>query len=159
MEFVTKRLVIRPIRHRDCSQLLPLLNLPQVKAFNDYGDNLTEVDLKCMIQMDIERLYERIGGRFCLICKKSNTIIGCVGFYLEHEEPDGIYVGYELSPEYWGSGLMFEALSHLFKQAKQLPFACSTVIARVSPKNHRSLNLLSRLGFCCGSDGLYRISL
>ncbi|PCK32351.1 GNAT family N-acetyltransferase [Pseudoalteromonas piscicida] len=159
MEFATERLVIRPIRHRDSNQLLHLLNLPQVKAYNDYGDSLTDIDLKCMIQMDIERFYERVGGRFCLVCKQSNLIIGCIGFYREDGDIDGIYLGYELAPEHWGNGIMYEALNHLLKQKKQLPFSGTTVLARVSPENQRSLRLLVRLGFGYVSEGLYRLVL
>ncbi|CAM3893498.1 GNAT family N-acetyltransferase [Pseudoalteromonas maricaloris] len=159
MEFETPRLVIRPIRHKDNPQLLALLNLPQVKAYNDYGDNLTEVDLKCMIQMDIERQYEGRGGRFCLVCKSTKAVIGCIGFYHEDGDIEGLHIGYELLPDYWGKGVMFEALRCLFANKSQIEFKLNVILAHVSADNHRSLNLLKRLGFCAVGNNLYKIEL
>ena len=147
MALTTARLLLRPITHRDNSALLPLLNHVAVKQFNDYGDNLSATDLKCMIQLDIERRLNNCGGRFGIFSKHRLSLLGSVGFYQEHDSEAGINIGYELAPNHWGKGIMYEAISALFAQRSNLPFQHNTVFARVHPNNLRSKTLITRLGF------------
>ena len=147
MALTTERLLLRPITHRDNSALLPLLNHVAVKQFNDYGENLTAIDLKCMIQLDIERRLTNRGGRFGIFSKHTLSLLGSVGFYQEHDSEAGINIGYELAPSHWGKGIMYEAITALFERRCSLPFQQNIVFARVHRNNLRSKALITKLGF------------
>ncbi|KZN48767.1 GNAT family N-acetyltransferase [Pseudoalteromonas luteoviolacea] len=147
MELQTQRLTLRLVNYRDSEVLLDILNDPKVSYFNDYGFNLTQQDIKAMIQSDLELYYQGVGVRMMLV--KDGTQIGSIGMFDYCEETAQIYLGYELAPVYWNQGYMREAANCLLSSLELvLPKALvEQVTAKVSPKNTRSVNLLSHLGF------------
>ncbi|MCF2858668.1 GNAT family N-acetyltransferase [Pseudoalteromonas sp. SMS1] len=147
MELQTQRLTLRLVNYRDSQALLDILNNPKVSYFNDYGFDLTMQDIRAMIQSDLELYYQGIGVRMMLV--KDGIQIGSIGMFDYSAERAKIYLGYELSPVYWCQGYMREAASCLLRSLDLiLPKALvEEVSAKVSPKNTRSVNLLSHLGF------------
>ncbi|WP_440056069.1 GNAT family N-acetyltransferase [Pseudoalteromonas sp. T1lg65] len=149
MNFESERLALRLVRHRDKPQLHRILNHPLVKSFNDYGDNLTDEDVKAMIQYDIEQCLEGIGARFCILTRDDSKIIGSIGFHSFNGQSQEIQIGYELDPSYWGQGYMQEAMELALAHTDYWNKAgvIKRVIAQVQQENSRSRRVLTLLGF------------
>lgn len=71
----------------------------------------------------------------------SGRVVGKAGFYRLPE------IGYILHPDVWGQGIAYEAcravIDHVFATRADIDH----LIADVDPKNAKSINLLTRLGF------------
>lgn len=78
-----------------------------------------------------------------------DRFIGMIGLYPRVAangtlDAHSLELGYALDPQYWGQGLMHQALT---QQLASLPPTITAVWAGVFPDNQRSIKLLARLGF------------
>lgn len=92
-----------------------------------------------------------------IVYKDNDKVIGSVGVHFD-EKRDGInakMIGYVLSEDYWGKGLMCEAvngvLEHLFKEEKYDIISCYHF-----PFNIRSKRVIEKCGF--KYEGTLRLS-
>ncbi len=84
---------------------------------------------------------------------KENRVIGtCTLFHID-EQNRRAEIGYALAREYWGQGLMSEALTTLLKYAFST-LDLHRIEADVDPRNEPSVRILERLGF--QREGLFR---
>lgn len=98
---------------------------------------------------EIVAFYAREGlqrNRWVLTLRDEGLPIGTLGFHAYEERDRKIEIGYDLSPDWWGKGLMSEAvaaaLAHAFED-----LGVHRVEAFVHIDNHRSNALLERHGF------------
>ncbi len=80
----------------------------------------------------------------------NGQLIGEVGIYPRTQDPDDPVastreLGYALGQEYWGQGLMTEALRLVVKDL--FAQGITALWAGVFPDNRRSIAVLARLGF------------
>lgn len=159
MELESKRLHIKPVSYKYTDSIMQLLNHPKVHEYNDYGKHVTRIEMRALIQWDLEQSYKKQGARFVLIHKYSENLIGTIGMYGYCKASNQVFVGFELDPAYWGQGLMHEAMSHILRSAKyllQVPNGdVLKVIANVQVNNHKSIKLLLRLNFIQHSNNQY----
>lgn len=95
----------------------------------------------------VDLFRERQGFRWLIMLKGEDRPIGSLGFYkwspsLEHQAE----MGYDLQKEYWGRGIMTEAMKAVidfgFKKMK-----LHRIEVLIMPRNKRSIRLVKRLGF------------
>ena len=85
-------------------------------------------------------------NRWVISLKNNGQPVGTCGFHKWNKRDLHAEIGYDLSPDFWGQGIMSEAL----RAAIQNGFGrmgLNRIEAIVYPQNHRSLQLLKKLGF------------
>ncbi|MGF7047564.1 ribosomal-protein-alanine N-acetyltransferase [Paenibacillus sp. DS2015] len=83
-------------------------------------------------------------GKYALVLKETNKMIGVVEFRV-HEETKGGELGYTLSRHYWGNGYMTEAGKLILELAFNV-LGVERVFAATDIRNTASAKLMSRLG-------------
>ena len=98
-------------------------------------------------------LFERREGiRWGLVAAETGALVGTAGFFRWADEPEpAAEIGYDLSPEWWGRGLMAEALGAITAYAFGT-LGLAYLEAFVLDGNDRSCRTLERAGF--RSEGL-----
>jgi ribosomal-protein-alanine N-acetyltransferase len=93
-------------------------------------------------------LFERREGiRWGLVLAGTDTLVGTAGIFRWADDPEPVAeIGYDLAPEWWGRGLMTEALEAITAYA----FGTLGLVrldALVLDGNDRSCRTLKRTGF------------
>ncbi|AZZ98323.1 GNAT family N-acetyltransferase [Pseudoalteromonas sp. R3] len=147
MQIKTPRLLLRLVNYRDVPALVALLNDPLVSQYNDYGDKLTQPEVRAMLQADLEEFYEGRGGRFAI--EYNGEFIGTLGLYDYHVNTKHIHLGIELAPRFWRQGLASEALSAALNALDILVPGreVSLVLGKVQHNNLACQRLLKHCGF------------
>ena len=117
----TKRLILRPFRQSDLRDFNEYASVPGVGEMAGWKHHETIEKTQEILDMFIKE-----DKTFAIVFKKNNKVIGSLGvekYGLEDKltEFNGYYgreIGYVLSKEYWGKGIMPEAvgavISYLF---------------------------------------------
>ncbi|TYS13320.1 GNAT family N-acetyltransferase [Rossellomorea vietnamensis] len=142
----TERLKLREIKAEDTNAIY--------KNFSD--DRVTEYyDLETFTEVaQAEALIEKIAAgfkthtqlRWAITLKHEKELIGTCGFHEMETEHFKVETGYELSPDYWGRGIMNEALNAIFTYAFE-EMGVNRIEAFYDPANDRSRNALEKCGF------------
>jgi ribosomal-protein-alanine N-acetyltransferase len=142
----TQRLNLRRPRREDAPALFAIKSDPQLTA--QYGQEPhPSIDTT---RAWVERLRVDFDQRqalfWCLTLKNDETAIGAGGFW--NFDPDYHYaeIGYELHPDYWGQGLMGEALGAMLAYGFE-ELALHRIEANPLSGNTGSQHLLEKLGF------------
>lgn len=96
---------------------------------------------------------EKTGLRWVIEETKTKKVIGTCGYLNYENEHNRIEIGYDLKPEYWGKGIMQEALSCIIHFAFT-SMGINKIEAKVEPENTSSIRLLEKLNFC--QEGILR---
>jgi [ribosomal protein S5]-alanine N-acetyltransferase len=147
------RVFVRLLEEADLPSLLQMNSNAEVTALLPYATWNSPADGKAWY--DRMRGIEAAGTalQFVIVTKSANVAIGtCLLFRLE-EASGRAELGYALGREYWGQGLMQEALAALLSAAFG-SLGLRRIEAEVSTRNPASARLLVRLGFT--KEGLLR---
>jgi [ribosomal protein S5]-alanine N-acetyltransferase len=147
------RVLVRPLEEADLPSLLAMNSNAEVTALLPYATWNCLADGKAWY--DRMRGIEAAGSalQFVIVSRSANVAIGtCLLFRLE-EASGRAELGYALGREYWGQGLMREALGELLRAAFG-SMGLRRVEAEVNTRNAASAKLLVRLGFT--KEGLLR---
>lgn len=140
------RLLIRPFQLGDEQEVFEFTSDEVVTRYT--GDVLrTSLSEAKIIITDVWLPdYKNYGyGRFAVIYKPNNKIIGFNGFKY-HPEQDFTDLGYRFLSNYWGLGIATESSKMLLKFGyKNLPI--DNVLAFVMEENPASSNVLKKIGF------------
>jgi len=99
---------------------------------------------------------ESTGLRWGITLKADGGLIGSCGFYKWERDPHRkAEIGYDLAPEYWGRGIMREALQAIIRYGFEEMNLNRVTLLAIS-YNERSLRLAERLGFV--KEGVMRES-
>lgn len=85
--------------------------------------------------------------------KEDNKMIGTIGFNtisFTHKRGD---ISYDLSPAYWGKGIMLKSMKNILKFSDEV-IGLARIQATTIRENIRSINLLERCGF--SKEGILR---
>jgi [ribosomal protein S5]-alanine N-acetyltransferase len=103
-------------------------------------------EVKAYVKM-IEGLLADNKGVYWVICLKTdNKLIGAICLWNFKPEKEMVELGYELSPEFQGRGLMQEAIEKIIAYGFN-DMKLKTITALPSLKNERSVGLLKRNRF------------
>jgi len=142
-EFQTDRLILREITLGDTAELFALFSDPQITKYMDIDPLKRESEAADIIEFH----FNDSGCRWGIFDKATNRLIGTCGY---HRWRKGVIntaeIGYDLSPAYWGQGVMKEALQEIISFGFT-EMGLVIIEAEVEPENGRSINLLKKLGF------------
>jgi len=85
-------------------------------------------------------------NRWVISLKTNGQPVGTCGFHKWSKRDFHAEIGYDLSPDFWGQGIMSEALRAAIQHGFER-MGLNRIEAFVYPQNHRSLQLLKKLGF------------
>ncbi len=146
IEIETERLLLKNISYEDRNFIL---NQFSNDAINTYLydaeplNSLLEADELINFYFQPE---PRMQHRWILNLKSNSAKIGTCGFHCWDKNKDCVEIGYDLQKEYWGQGLMMEALKAILDFAKS-EMMVRQVYAHIFVDNTKSIRLVERLGF------------
>ena len=144
-ELETKRLVLRPFAETDAADLYAYAKDPRVGPAAGWPPH-TSVENS----LEIIRTVFSAPNVFALVDKQSAAVIGSAGFVGRHRTelpgPDE-ELGYALSPQFWGRGLMSEAARELIRFGFE-DLGLHTIWCNHYDGNERSRRVIEACGFC-----------
>lgn len=154
----TDRLILRPWRESDLEDFYEYASVDGVGQMAGWAPHKSMEESKAILGMFI-----RGGKTLALELKENGKIIGSVG--LEELAPDpvegesyGREIGYVLSKDYWGRGLMPEAvravIDYCFDVLRFHYLTCSHFL-----RNDRSRRVIEKTGFRFFSESGYETQL
>lgn len=142
----TPRLILRPWSENDLADLYEYASVPGVGEMAGWNHHKDMDESKKILQMFIDHKKT-----FAIVWKETGKVIGSLG--IEEMEPDpegedkiGRELGYVLSKEYWGRGLMPEAveavIGYCFRVLGYDYLTCGHFL-----RNDRSRRVVEKAGF------------
>lgn len=143
----SERLLIRPFQIGDVEAIYELNSNPIVQKYT--GDVLVKSldQAKGMLENVIFKDYEKHGyGRFAVIYKPDNKLIGFTGIKYLPEANGESDLGYRFLPDYWGKGIATESSRMSLKFAFET-LKLKKVIGFTEIENGASTKVLLKMGF------------
>lgn len=152
----TPRLILRPWNEGDLQDLYAYASVPGVGEMAGWKHH-NSIDVSRII---LSAFMEE-GNVFAIEYKENKKVIGSLGFHSSFTNNQEAYanlkikeIGYVLSKEYWGQGLMPEALNAIIEYSfAQCKLDALTVSHFVS--NPQSRRVIEKCGFTFLDKGLY----
>jgi len=143
---------LRPLRLEDAPAWYAYLADPEVTRQTSY--NVSSVNtVENFIATYLSDYSQRRSSRWALAETDSNQLVGTCGYYSWNPEHSIAELGYDLSREYWGKGLMTEAVRAVVRWGFN-DVEINRIQATVMAGNAASIRLLEKCGF--QSEGLLR---
>ncbi len=102
----------------------------------------------------LEQSFQNNEGIYWGICRPDNfALIGNIGFWRIDKAHHRAEIGYMLHPDFWGQGIMNEALAKVLDYGFR-KYNFHSVEANVNPDNTASVKLLEKFNFV--REGYYR---
>ncbi len=141
-EIATERTVLRLPTINDLDDLAVIFGNPQVMKYLDIECKpLTREQTENALVSIINGWKKNGFGRWAIISKEDNKLIGLAGFR-RHEDIAELF--YILDEPYWGKGLATEIASEVLKVGFER-HKFSRIIAMTRPKNTASRRVLDKL--------------
>lgn len=142
----TPRLILRALQPGDVRGYLDIFSDPQSMEFWS-GEHITTLDeAEDMLAQDFE--WVKSGEALCwgIALPETNQLIGKISLYFFSKQNRRAETGYILNREFWGRGLMTEALGAVLRYAFD-ELKAHRIEADVDPDHAASLALLEKFGF------------
>lgn len=149
----TPRLLLRGLREEDATALFRMYADPQSARFMARAPMVLVDEMRNKLRIDLEEARRGDAVRWVLVAQSTGTVVGYLGIFRWSQRNRCAEVGYVLAREFWGQGLMKEALPvavrFAFEQMK-----LHRLEALVDPTNLPSVRLLESAGL--RQEGLLR---
>jgi ribosomal-protein-alanine N-acetyltransferase len=143
----TKRLTLRPPTMKDVSEFQALLSIPDVTRFSNWPDAPSKAQVERSLRWMSKVHASGKGCAWIIEIGKSKAIAGAIRFNSFEKKWRSGEIGYELHPNYWGKGLMTEAVRAVVACGHQT-FRLNRIDAWTLPGNDASDRVLEKSGFC-----------
>ena len=145
----TERLILRPFQEDDVDRLFLLDSNPEVMKYVGQKP-LTKKEQSAEVIKMVQKQYAEKGiGRWAVIEKESNLLIGWSGLKLIDYEINGhqnfYEIGYRFLPEFWGKGYATES-SKFCIYLGFTKFGMKEIVGRVMKENTASVKVLGNVG-------------
>lgn len=142
----TDRLRLRPLRRHDIEELYRLKTDPLTVKYTEQEVHRSRGETESFISYINEGIQMQRWVYYVLAEKESDRLIGTITLWNFNAGRDVAEVGYELMPEYWGKGLMREAMEKILDIGFH-KLELKKIEAFTSSRNRESLQLLNRFNF------------
>ena len=140
----TQRLILRPIELSDLEDIFEYSSTPNVGPNAGWKPHANrEETLQIMKEIFLEK--EGVWG---IVLRESGKMIGSVGLIDDHKRQyEGVkMIGYAMSEEYWGRGIMSEAVAEVMRFGFE-GLKLEAISAYCFPFNERSKAIIRKFGF------------
>lgn len=142
----TERLVLRQLRPEDAADLFNYFSNDAVTEFYDLDTFTQQEQAENLIRIFYDKFLTQTGIRWGITLKTDDNVIGTCGFHNWSKKHFKAEIGYELNPDYWGQGIMTEALKEVIRFGHH-HLGLNRVEAYIYPDNINSRKLLVNFGF------------
>ncbi|MBC78851.1 MAG: hypothetical protein CL745_04530 [Chloroflexi bacterium] len=142
----TKRLTLRPIEIED---LEIIQNYSIDEEWHRFLDFHTKESVEEFVHKAVNSLWEE-HARFSILI--NNQMIGGVGLYIEMKEKRA-EIGYSLSKDYWGKGIIPEAVTRVIKYGFE-DLGLEKIFAQTDLRNKPSQEVMKKMGMT--KEGIFR---
>lgn len=139
----TERLLLSPWKRKDAAALYDYAKNPNVGPHAGWKPHASIKESKIII-----RTIFRPNQVWAIRDKETGTAIGTIGFEPDKYRP-GVKsreLGYSLSEEYWGKGLMTEAAQEVIRYGFDV-LKLDLICICTGPENQRSQSVIRKCGF------------
>ena len=143
----TPRLKLRAFTYDDMQDFFAYASVPGVGEAAGWNHHVTLADTKRVLDM-----FLADKNIFALEYKQTGKVIGSFGIHTAHLEQTAYEnmrakeIGYVLSKEYWGRGLMCEAVAEVLRYLFETLGAELVTVGHYED-NHRSRRVIEKSGF------------
>jgi [ribosomal protein S5]-alanine N-acetyltransferase len=150
-EIETPRLRLRQFRMEDLDDFSSLVGDPAVMKYFGTGEVINREAAEVVLEKIINGWSRRGFGRWAVIHKGHQKLIGFCGFRLLDDVPE---LNYLLAVEYWGAGLATEACAACVRYGfEESNF--DRIVAAVRVENAASQGVLKKVGMRYKEDKRY----
>lgn len=142
----TERLLLRAITFEDVDAIFRIMNNPQVTRFFGHVPMQTRSEAVQRVEGIQAAFREQRGIRWAITSPASNTFLGSCGFWRIEQVHERAEIGYELASEWWGQGLMTEAIGAVLRFGF-MTMRLHSIEAQIHPANIGSRRVLEKVGF------------
>ena len=142
----TERLILDRITENDLTEIFELRSNPETMKYiprplvKDYEGALEH------IRMIDEKIEDNSGINWSIRLKDNPKLLGIIGFYRMQPENYRSEIGYILSPDHHGKGIVTEAVNRLIEFGFE-DLKLHSIEAIIDPENHASEKVLQKCGF------------
>lgn len=147
----TDRAVLRILTYDDIDTVFPHFSNAEVTRYIDTYPVTKTDEVKGLIDWGKSLFKHKRGLFWGIYRKEDNSFLGSVNYVARQDNNftrtvHRAEIGYDLSPQYWGRGYMFEALRSVIRYI--FADTCiDRIEATIRPENIRSHNVVLRAGF------------
>jgi len=142
----TARLILRPLRLDDASAVFHYAHNPEVTRYTSWDTHATVEDSRRYIQEIIAGYLRGESAELAIEHNAEKKVIGACGFKAISAEHCRAEIVFAMAKEYWGGGLMTEALRAVLAFGFG-PLQLNRVFAKVDPDNMNTIRVLKRAGW------------
>ncbi|MDI1444044.1 GNAT family N-acetyltransferase [Polyangium sp. 6x1] len=142
----TPRLVLRELVPADAEAIFRIQSNPEVVRYFGRAAHATLAETEKLLGTVFDAQRDVTAIRWVLSLKDTGELAGTCGFWRWNKPHRCSEIGYELAPEYWGRGLMVEALRPILRYGFT-EMELHRVEATIDPENQASRRVLEKLGF------------
>jgi len=149
MQLETQRLILREFTPNDVPAVLAYQQTPEYRSLRS-TDAYTLEDAQAFVDRFVGWQQEQPRQRFqlAMTLKSHPDLIGTCGIRMQTEAPRIATIGYELDPEYWGSGYATESARRMIEFGFQ-DLGLERIGAWCRVDNAASIRVLEKLRLCC----------
>ena len=142
----TNRLILRHLNSDDVNEILALRSNPEIMKFIPRPlIKTTKEALEFIATMDAN-INNNIVINWAITTQEDDKLIGMIGFYRMKPENYRAEVGYILSAEYHGQGIMTQALQRVIQFGFE-EMGLNSIEAVIDPENYGSEKVLLKNNF------------
>lgn len=142
----SERLILRQLEAGDADSMFDYFSREKVAEYYDVERFTSRDEAVEMIEGLLYRYEARRQIRWGIVLKGEDKIIGTCGFHALEKLHLKAEVGYELHPDYWGKGIMTEAIKKIVAFGfAEMEF--NRIEAFYNPVNFPSQKVLEKCGF------------
>ncbi|MBL8007029.1 MAG: GNAT family N-acetyltransferase [Ignavibacteria bacterium] len=151
----TGRLLLREITPADAKEIFAIYSSDAAMKYFGKDTFKTIDEAYEMIERVRKGFRDREGIRWGISFKDSDMLIGSGGFWRLIKPHFRAEIGYDLHPDYWGKGIMTEAVKAMIEFGFG-KMNLHSIEANTDPENAASARLLGKNGFV--KEGIFRES-
>jgi len=139
----TERLILRPFQESDLDDLYEYAQSPNVGPNAGWPPHQNKED-----SLQIMKMFMEGNEVWALLLKETNKVIGSIGLHNDRLRniDDVKMLGYVLSEDYWGQGLVLAASKAVIAYAFEV-LEMNMVTVHHYPFNQRSKRVIEKCGF------------
>lgn len=149
----TERLVLRPFSEDDAPAILEIFSDARTMEYWSAEPIKSLAEAEKLLRADIEWAALKTTRAWAIALPDSNRYAGKISLFQFDEQNRRAEIGYLLGRQYWGIGLMTEAMSAVLAYAFD-EMCLHRIEVDTDPDNLPSLALLDRFGFT--REGYFR---
>jgi [ribosomal protein S5]-alanine N-acetyltransferase len=142
----TERFLLRAATSDDVADIFRIMSDLRVTQYFGALPMASQAEAEQRVQAIQTAFQEHAGVRWAISHRADGQLIGTGGFWRLIKSHYRAEIGYELAPEWWGQGVMTEALSAMLDFGFTR-MGLHSVEAQIHPANSGSRRVLEKLGF------------